>query len=78
MQYGQQQEGARNFSCISKSQGRMSTRDYYWDKGYEAPEILHYVDLDEDYDKDNFYTNAVDMWSPGCLIYQIRACHLPS
>jgi hypothetical protein len=76
MQYGQQE--ARNFSCVFKGQGRMSTKNYYWDKGYKALEILYYVDLDEeDYDKDHFYTNTVDMRSLGCLIYQIRACYLP-
>jgi hypothetical protein len=47
----------------------MSTKNYYWDKGYEALEILHYVDLDEeDYDKDHIYTNTVDVGSLGCFI----------
>lgn len=46
--------------------------------GYEAPKVLHYINVDEDdYDSDHFYTNAVDIWSLGYVIYQIRARQLP-
>lgn len=46
--------------------------------GYEAPEVRYYIDVDEeDNDKGHVYTNAVDIWSLGCVAYQIRARQLP-
>jgi serine/threonine protein kinase len=44
---------------------------------YKAPEVRHYIEVDEeDNDKGHVYTNAVDIWSLGCVIYQIRARQL--
>lgn len=42
---------------------------------YRAPEIMGYID-DED-DDDDEYTNAVDLWSLGCVVYVILTHELP-
>jgi RNA recognition motif-containing protein len=45
-------------------------------QGYEAPEIRGYVEVEED-TPSSVYTNAVDMWSFGCVIYKVVAKHVP-
>jgi serine/threonine protein kinase len=42
---------------------------------YLAPEVLHYG-IDEDADVDS-YTNAVDVWSFGCVAYEMLALKVP-
>jgi serine/threonine protein kinase len=42
---------------------------------YLAPEVRHYV-RDKSM-KPGVYTNAVDIWSFACVIYQILACQVP-
>jgi serine/threonine protein kinase len=46
--------------------------------GYEAPDARRYIDVDgEDDDTSHVYTYAVDIWSLGCVVYQMRARQLP-
>ena len=45
-------------------------------QGYEAPEIRGYVEVDE-HDPSSVYTNVVDIWSLGCVIYKAVAKHVP-
>jgi len=42
---------------------------------YLAPEVYGYVD-DED-DESDAYTNAVDIWSFGCVVYEMMALKVP-
>jgi len=42
---------------------------------YVAPEVFHYV-MDDDSDPTT-YTNAVDIWSFGCVVYQMLAHEVP-
>ena len=45
--------------------------------GYEGPQVRHHIDVnEEDNDKGHVYTNAVDISSLGCVLYQIRARQL--
>jgi serine/threonine protein kinase len=44
--------------------------------GYEAPEIRGFID-DEANCESSVYTNLVDIWSFGCVIYKIIAKELP-
>jgi serine/threonine protein kinase len=44
--------------------------------GYEAPEIRGFID-DEVNCESSVYTNLVDIWSFGCVIYKIMAKELP-
>lgn len=41
---------------------------------YRAPEILHYLDDGNESDE---YTNVVDTWSFGCVIYELMALRVP-
>jgi hypothetical protein len=45
-------------------------------QGYEAPEIRGYVEVEED-QATSVYTNVVDIWSFGCVIYKIMAKQVP-
>jgi tetratricopeptide (TPR) repeat protein len=45
-------------------------------QGYEAPEIRGYVEVDEQ-NPSSIYTNVVDIWSFGCVIYKIVAKQVP-
>jgi hypothetical protein len=45
-------------------------------QGYEAPEIRGYIEVEED-KPSSVYTNVVDIWSFGCVIYKIVAKHVP-
>jgi serine/threonine protein kinase len=45
-------------------------------QGYEAPEIRGYIEVDED-EPSSVYTNVVDIWSFGCVIYRVVAKHVP-
>ncbi|RFU24744.1 hypothetical protein B7463_g11592, partial [Scytalidium lignicola] len=42
---------------------------------YTAPEIFHYVSLEDD--ESEAYTNAVDIWSLGCMVYEMLALQVP-
>lgn len=42
---------------------------------YLAPEISHFVDNEDE--ESGAYTNAVDIWSFACVIYQIMALQVP-
>lgn len=45
-------------------------------QGYEAPEIRGYVEADE-LNLSSVYTNVVDIWSFGCVIYKVVTRHVP-
>jgi serine/threonine protein kinase len=45
-------------------------------QGYEAPEIRGYVEVDEQ-NPSSVYTNVVDIWSFGCVIYKVAAKQVP-
>jgi serine/threonine protein kinase len=41
---------------------------------YMAPEVLGFLDAS---DSSSEYTNAVDIWAAGCIIYRLIAGHVP-
>lgn len=41
-----------------------------------APELLHYVENEED-EESQSYTSACDIWSFGCVVYQMMTLRLP-
>ncbi|KAF4634226.1 hypothetical protein G7Y89_g3896 [Cudoniella acicularis] len=43
---------------------------------YLAPEVFHYVETGED-EETSSYTNAVDIWSFACVVYQMVALQVP-
>jgi serine/threonine protein kinase len=45
-------------------------------QGYEAPEIRGYIEVEED-KVSSVYTNVVDIWSLGCVIYKVVAKQVP-
>ena len=45
-------------------------------QGYEALEIRGYVEVDEG-NPSSIYTNVVDIWSLGCVVYKLVAKHVP-
>ena len=45
-------------------------------QGYEAPEIRGYIEVEEG-KPSSVYTNVVDIWSFGCVIYNVVAKQVP-
>jgi len=43
-------------------------------QSYMAPEVLDYLD---DHHTSSKYTNAVDIWAVGCIIYRLITGHVP-
>lgn len=44
---------------------------------YLAPEVYHYVSDDDEDEENDTYTNAVDIWSFACVVYEMMALRVP-
>ena len=44
---------------------------------YLAPEVYHYVSDDDEDEESDTYTDAVDIWSFACVVYEMMALRVP-